>query len=123
VEGDRRRLIRGSDRYVGGSGGMAWKLLGLVPVVRAEGPDASRSAAERAAGESIWVPTALAAGDAATWSATGDDELNVTLAMDGHRVTLHHELDRTAGCAARASRAGAILMARVLGPSTRSASR
>ena len=49
-------VITGSDRYVGGSGGMNWKLFGTIPVMHAEGPDVSRSAAERAAGESIWRP-------------------------------------------------------------------
>jgi hypothetical protein len=85
-------VIRGSDRYVGGTGGMSWKLLGRIPLVHAGGPDVSRSAAERAAGESIWVPTALAADPATTWSQRTDDELDVTIAVDGHRVTLHHSI-------------------------------
>ena len=31
-------IISGSDQYIDGSGWMQWKLLGLVPIVRAEGP-------------------------------------------------------------------------------------
>jgi hypothetical protein len=72
---------------------MAWKLLGLVPLVRAEGTDVSQSAAERAAGESIWVPTALVADPGVTWSASTDDQLDMQLDVDGHPVTLHHTLD------------------------------
>ncbi|HZQ28160.1 MAG TPA: DUF6544 family protein [Acidimicrobiales bacterium] len=52
-------LISGSDQYAAGSGGMDWKLAGLVRLVHADGPDVSRSSAERAAGEGIWLPTAL----------------------------------------------------------------
>jgi hypothetical protein len=86
-------VIRGSDRFVGGTGGMTWKLLGLLPLVRAEGPDVSRSAAERAAGESIWVPTAVAADATAAWSAATNDELDVTVSVEDHTVTLHHSID------------------------------
>ena len=50
------RIISGSDRFVDGEGVMDWRLFGRLPVVHASGPDVSRSSAERAAGESIWVP-------------------------------------------------------------------
>ena len=62
-------VISGSDRYVGGTGGLDWRLFGRIPLVHAEGDDVTRSAAERAAGESIWVPTALLPGSGADWSA------------------------------------------------------
>ena len=47
--------IRGADRYSGGEGAMRWAILG-VPVMRADGPDVSRSAAGRLAGESVLCP-------------------------------------------------------------------
>ena len=34
--------IRGSDRLVDGYGAMRWKLLGLIPVMTAQGPDIAR---------------------------------------------------------------------------------
>lgn len=86
-------VITGSDQYVDGTGGMDWKLLGRVPVMRAEGEDVSRSAAERAAGESIWVPTAVFPGHGGTWSAAGDDLLEVAFDVDGHPVRLLNEVD------------------------------
>jgi hypothetical protein len=52
-------VIAGSDRYSDGRGGVDWRILGLFRVVHAEGPDVSRSAADRAGAEGIWVPTAL----------------------------------------------------------------
>ncbi len=51
--------IRGADRLVGGQGVMRWKLLGLIPLMRASGPDVTRSTAGRMAGESIWLPSVL----------------------------------------------------------------
>jgi hypothetical protein len=86
-------VIVGSDRYVAGSGGMNWRLLGLVPLVHAEGTDLTRSSAERAAGESIWVPTALAAQDSATWRAPDEHHISVEVDTDGHRLLVEHEVD------------------------------
>jgi hypothetical protein len=84
-------VITGSDRYVAGTGGMNWKLFGIIPVMHAEGPDVSRSAAERAAGESIWTPTAVALNN--TLNDTGADRVDVTIDVDRHRVAVEHDLD------------------------------
>ena len=65
-------IISGSDRFVDGNGGMDWKLAGLLPVMRSSGPDVSRSAAERAAAEGVWMPTALLPRFGVAWSTTGD---------------------------------------------------
>jgi hypothetical protein len=86
-------IIRGGDRYVAGVGGMDWRLFGRLPVMRADGDDVSRSTAERAAGESIWVPTAVLADPATTWSAEHADGVTVTARVDDHVVDLHHEID------------------------------
>jgi hypothetical protein len=69
-------VIAGSDRYFDGAGAMDWKLAGMVTVVHADGPDVSQSAAGRAGGEGIWVPTALLPRFGVTWSAA--DEVHVT---------------------------------------------
>lgn len=63
--------IRGSDRYADGAGAMRWRVLG-VPVVRADGPDVSRSAAGRLAGETVLCPP-FALGEEVRWSAGIDD--------------------------------------------------
>lgn len=54
--------IRGYDRYHDGTGEMRWKLWGLIPVMRAAGPDVTRSAAGRLGMEAILLPSALAPG-------------------------------------------------------------
>jgi len=53
--------VSGSDRFVDGEGAMRWKVLGLIPVVREEGPEVTRSAAGRAQIEGVWLPSALLA--------------------------------------------------------------
>jgi hypothetical protein len=85
--------IRGWDRYADGAGAMRWTVLG-VPVMRASGPDVTRSAAGRLAGETILSP-AFALDPAVSWAPGGDDghavfrvrvgpwEHEVTIAVDG----------------------------------------
>lgn len=48
--------IVGADEYLGGKGAMRWKLLGLIPVAAAEGPDVSKSALGRMKAEqATWL--------------------------------------------------------------------
>jgi hypothetical protein len=64
--------VTGFDRYSSGSGEMRWRLLGPIPVLDASGPDVTRSAAGRLAGEvTCWLPTAFAE---ASWSAGPDPD-------------------------------------------------
>lgn len=58
--------VIGYDRLSGGTGEMRWRLLDLVPVVSADGPDMARSAAGRLASEIALIPTAFRG---ATWTA------------------------------------------------------
>jgi hypothetical protein len=69
-------VMVGSDRYSDGRGAMNWSLLGLIPVVRADGGDVSRSAAGRGSGEAVWVPTALLPRFGVTWTVA--DDLHLT---------------------------------------------
>ena len=84
-------LVSGSDRYVGGVGAMEWKLLGAFTVMRASGDDVTRSAAGRVAGESIWVPTAVAR--AGRIADVGSDGVRVELELDGRPTAVEHRLD------------------------------
>jgi uncharacterized protein DUF6544 len=49
--------VTGFDRLSSGSGALRWRLAGLVPVMSADGPDVTRSAAGRLAGETVLAPT------------------------------------------------------------------
>jgi hypothetical protein len=71
-------VIAGTDRYLDGAGTMDWRLLGLVTVAHAEGADATRSAAGRAGGEAVWLPTALLPRFGVAWSADGQDRVRAS---------------------------------------------
>jgi uncharacterized protein DUF6544 len=87
--------VTGFDRYSSGTGQMRWRLAGLVPVMTGAGPDVSRSAAGRLAGEATcWLPTSFrsarwAPGPAAdtavaTWAVDGEDEaVRIRVGADG----------------------------------------
>jgi hypothetical protein len=57
--------VTGYDRLAPGAGEMRWRLLRLIPVLSAAGPDVTRSACGRLAGEITLIPTAFRH---ATWS-------------------------------------------------------
>ena len=86
-------VVGGFDRYADGQGQMRWRLLGLLPVMRADGPDLSRSAAGRVAGEAMWVPTALLPRFGVVWSADDDHHLTARWQLDTHEVALDLVID------------------------------
>lgn len=83
-------VVRGSDRYVEGTGRLDWRLLGLVPVARADGPDVDRSSAGRCVGEAVWLPTSLLPRFGVRWTADDEHHVVATLALGGddHRLRL-----------------------------------
>ncbi len=91
----RAGVISGFDRYLDGQGEMRWRLLGLVPVMRASGPDIARSTGARVAGEGIWIPTALLPRFGTRWVAVDDTHIESHHTIDGFDVTCHHTLDGT----------------------------
>jgi hypothetical protein len=87
-------VLRGSDAYADGEASMLWKLLGLVPVVRASGFDVGRSAMGRAVAEGIWLPTALLPRYGVVWRAEDDDHIVAEIPIRDERVTLQISIDR-----------------------------
>jgi hypothetical protein len=85
--------ISGFDRLVDGEGSMQWKLLGLVPVMRASGANVTRSAAGRVAAESVWLPSALCGVDV-SWRATGSSRAQATLPVHDEEMTLDLTVDQ-----------------------------
>lgn len=82
--------IRGFDRYTDGRGQMRWKLFGLFPIISATGPDVTRSAAGRLAGELMLVPGAVT-GAHVTWRADDAHHATAIVTTDSfvHHVTVH----------------------------------
>ena len=88
----RAGLIVGSDRYADGHGAMNWRVLGLVRVMHADGPDISRSAAGRVGAEAVWVPTALLPRFGVTWTATDPHHVTASYRLDEVDIELHYTL-------------------------------
>lgn len=82
--------VRGFDRYTDGEGEMRWRLLGLVPVMSATGPDITRSAAGRHAAEALTLVPAAALAPEVVWR--GLDEHRATGAVThrgfDHEITI-----------------------------------
>ncbi|MFO8010176.1 MAG: DUF6544 family protein, partial [Dehalococcoidia bacterium] len=75
--------VRGFDRLVDGEGEMRWKLLGLIPIIRASGPDITRSVAGRVAAELIWLPSMLCDREV-EWEAEDASHARALISISGH---------------------------------------
>lgn len=84
--------IRGFDRIVDGAGEMRWKLLGIIPVVVASGPDISTSAVGRLAAELVWLPSAFMLGRA-SWTETDSSCFSVSLPLQDQQAALDVTID------------------------------
>jgi len=84
--------IRGYDRLVDGQGAMRWNVLNVIPIMRASGPDITRSAAGRFAAELTWLPSALARREV-SWSAEGPDEATARVTVGPEDIELHLHVD------------------------------
>ena len=80
-------VIRGMDFYVAGEGAMRWRLAGLIPVQRADGPDVSRSARGRAAAEAMLCPGALLAPDV-IWRDENEETCVASWDLHGERMAV-----------------------------------
>jgi hypothetical protein len=77
--------ISGFDAYYQAEGELRWWLWSLVPLVRGQGPDVSRSAAGRLAMESVLLPSSLLPERGARWKEGAAGTLSVALRVDeGH---------------------------------------
>lgn len=84
--------VTGSDRWIDGEGSMRWKLLGLIPIITAHGPDISRASLGRVQIESVWLPTVLLAPDI-KWSAPDPTHVGVNLHLADHAAHLDISID------------------------------
>ena len=79
--------IWGFDRLLNGAGEMQWKILGLIPLMTAAGPDITRSAAGRLATEIVWLPSRLCREDV-TWAAPDASHAQASFAVAGERAAV-----------------------------------
>ena len=74
--------IVGRDRYVGGHGSIEMRLLGLVPVAAADGPELDQGALLRYLNETMWFPAAVL-GPSITWEAIDATSARATMSYGG----------------------------------------
>lgn len=86
--------VSGYDRLVDGEGAMRWKLMGILPVMKASGPDITRSAAGRVIGESMWLPSMLCGNDGA-WHEADSNRLSVRMTVPPESADLQLEIDES----------------------------
>ena len=89
--------IVGSDRIIDGIGAMQWKILGLFPVMTADGSDITRSAIGRLQSEAIWLPSVFC-GDRVSWTSpdlSHLDALHSSFVVQDQRAELELTLDQT----------------------------
>lgn len=84
-------IIRGSDRLLGGQGAMRWRLLGILPVISATGPDITRSAEGRLAAELVWLPSALCSGSV-VWTGPDPASAHAAIGVRGSRIGVDYTL-------------------------------
>jgi hypothetical protein len=84
--------IRGSDRFLDGGGAMCWKVLGIVPVMSATGPQITRSAIGRLQAESIWLPPVLCS-EEVVWTAQDDYHPRAHLSVHGEAADVDLSVD------------------------------
>jgi hypothetical protein len=82
------------DHYLDGTGAVAVRAFGIVPMGGERGPDTARSSRGRLAAEACWVPTALVPGPLVRWTAVDDERARVTQQIDGHEESVEFEVAR-----------------------------
>ena len=86
----RFKPIHVVDAYADGAGSTRGKLFGVVPFLRLAGEHTTRSAAGRAAAESVWAPGTLLG---APWRAEAEDRIVVTVDVPPERPELTITID------------------------------
>lgn len=82
-----------TDWYREGDGGLEGRIWGLVPVLRARGPETARSEAMRYLSELAWVPHALIANQELEWQELDDRTVEVRTRVVSSRVAVRLHFD------------------------------
>jgi hypothetical protein len=88
--------IWGSDKVVDGVSDVQWKILGLFPVMQANGPDVTRSGTGRMQAESVWLPSVLCNPDIA-WTQMDNAHVRANFTALGEQAELVLGIDRFGG--------------------------
>lgn len=88
-----RGLVSGYDVCDRGRAEQRFSLFGFIPVMRAVGPDVTRSAMGRAVAELSLLPSALLPSRGVSWAAPDSDHVIATVRAEGHTVPLTLAID------------------------------
>jgi hypothetical protein len=88
--------ISGFDRIIDGEGVMRWKLLGIFPILKASGPDVSKSAGGRLAAETAWLPSMFCE-ESVSWVSPGSSHIEAGLTIQGTPSKLSLTIGQTGG--------------------------
>jgi hypothetical protein len=89
----RVRPLRVTDRYADGSGSTEGRLFGRLRFLHASDENTARTAAGRAAAESIWVPETLLPERGVRWRAESDTEIVASFEVPPEQVELRLTID------------------------------
>lgn len=89
------RLVRLTvvDRYRDGTGSLAARVWGLVPVTRSSGAETDRAEAMRYLAELPWMPHAIASNPELSWRELEDGSVEVSTAIGGRLASVVLTLD------------------------------
>lgn len=80
--------VNGYDFFFDGQGAMNWTVMKYIPVLKAEGPDTSRSAEGRALMESCFAPHTLIHPDV-NWEVVSENEITATWKIHRETTPVH----------------------------------
>ncbi len=80
--------VAGYDYFLMGQGAMQWTAFGVIPVMKADGPDVSRSAEGRARMEALFAPHLLIHPDI-SWEVISENEITATWKINQEEQPLH----------------------------------
>lgn len=84
--------ISATDRFTGGHGNMRIKLLSVVPLGNARGPEMDQGELQRYLGEMVWFPTAWLSPDI-TWQALDAGSVRATLSHENVTASIDLHID------------------------------
>jgi hypothetical protein len=88
--------VWGADKVVDGVSDVQWKMLGIFPVMKANGADVTRSGIGRMQGESMWLPSVLYNPDI-VWTELDSEHVRANFIALGEQAELVLALDRDGG--------------------------
>jgi hypothetical protein len=88
IMGNKLFNIKGADYYYNNSGKVEFKIWGLIPFIKDENPNVTRSSIGRCGGELFWLPSALLPQNQVEWQAIDNHTIQATLKIDNEIINL-----------------------------------